>query len=400
MSDKPIPDWHPQDPSVLHDQRRAYDEMRERCPVAHSDFLDWSIFRHEDIVSVLSDPETYSSASKRRAVPNGMDRPEHTVYRRALEPYFDREQMAAFEPRCRRIAADIVQALLARDEVEFVSEFAEPFSLETLCAFLGWPRATWEQLSGWTHGNQQAALSRDREAGKALALAFVGYVKEALQVRRETGVETFDDITGSLMMTEDITARLMMTEVAGEPLSDDDIVSVLRNWTAGHGTVAAALGILVLYLAEQQDVQQQLRGEPALLPAAIDEILRADGPLVANRRTTTREVEIGGRTIGAGEKLSLIWIAANRDGRVFDDPDAVRFHHDHKANIRDRGGDNLVFGAGIHDCLGAPLARLEMRVAMEELLNRTSRIELAGTQPPSRGVYPSNGLEALKIRLS
>jgi cytochrome P450 len=164
--------------------------------------------------------------------------------------------------------------------------------------------------------------------------------------------------------------------------------------------VAATLGILALYLAEHQDVQQQLRDEPALLPAAIDEILRGDGPLVANRRTTTREVEIGGRTVGAGETLTLIWIAANRDGRVFDNPDTVRFHQDHETNIRDRGGNNLVFGAGIHDCLGAPLARLEMRVAMEELLNCTRRIEHTGTQPPSRGVYPSNGPEALKIRLS
>lgn len=389
MSDKPAADWDPRDASVLRDQRQAYDEMRERCPVAHSDFLDWSVFRHEDIVSVLADPETYSSTSKRRAVPNGMDAPEHTFYRRALEPCFDSEQMAAFEPRCRRGAAEMVQDLLTRDEVEFVSEFAQPYSVETLCAFLGWPQDAREQLGGWIHGNQQAALAHDREAGKTLALAFIGYVNDALRVRREAGIETFDDIT----------AGLMMTEVEGEPLSDDDIVSVLRNWTAGHGTVAAALGILALYLAEHRGVQQQLRDRPELLPAAIDEILRADGPLVANRRTTTRDVEIGGRTISAGETLTLIWIAANRDGRVFDDPDAVHFHHNHETNIRDRGGDNLLFGAGIHDCLGAPLARLEMRVAMEELLNRTSRIELAGTQPPSRSAYPSNGLETLKIHL-
>ncbi|CAN5500260.1 cytochrome P450 [soil metagenome] len=390
MSDKPAADWDPRDASVLSDQRSAYDEMRERCPVAHSDFLDWSVFRHKDIVSVLADPETYSSASRRRAVPNGMDAPEHTLYRRALEPCFDREQMATFEPRCRSGAVEMVQDLLTRDEVEFVSEFAQPFSVETLCAFLGWPQDTREQLSVWIHDNQQAAFSHDRETGKTLALAFIGYVKDALRVRRETGVGTFDDITASLMMTE----------VEGEPLSDDDIASVLRNWTAGHGTVAAALGILALYLAEHQDVQQQLCDEPALLPAAIDEILRGDGPLVANRRTTTREVEIGGRTVGAGETLTLIWIAANRDGRVFDNPDTVRFHQDHETNIRDRGGNNLVFGAGIHDCLGAPLASLEMRVAMEELLNCTSRIEHTGTQPPSRGVYPSNGPEALKIRLS
>jgi cytochrome P450 len=389
MSEKPTVDWDPRDPSILADQRRAYDEMRERCPVAHSDFLDWSVFRHEDIVSVLADPETFSSASRRRAVPNGMDAPEHTLYRRALEPCFGSEQMAVFEPHCRRITARLTEALLGHDEVEFVSEFAQPFSVETLCAYIGWPEDSREQLSNWIHNNQQAALAHDRESGRTLALEFTGYVNDALRVRRETGIEASDDIT----------AILMKTEVDGEPLSDDDIVSILRNWTAGHGTVAAALGILVLYLAEHQDVQQQLRAEPALLSAAIDEILRVDGPLVANHRTTTRKVEIGGRAIEAGENLTLMWIAANRDGRVFDDPDTVRFHRNHEANLRDRGGDNLLFGAGIHDCVGAPLARLEMRVALEELLNRTSRIELADTKSPSRSVYPSNGLETMRIRL-
>jgi cytochrome P450 len=102
-------------------------------------------------------------------------------------------------------------------------------------------------------------------------------------------------------------------------------------------------------------------------------------------------VEIAGRTIAAGEKLSLNWIAANRDGRTFADPDAVRFDRD--------PGDNLLFGAGIHDCLGAPLARLELRVALEELLARTTTIGLGTTEPPRRDAYPSNGFEALPVRL-
>ncbi|PZR94779.1 MAG: cytochrome P450 [Candidatus Chloroheliales bacterium] len=380
MNYHPNPDWGPRDISVLGDQRRAYDEMRERCPVAYSDFLDWSLFRHQDIISVLADAETYSSASKHLAVPNGMDPPEHTQYRSVLEPYFRPEQMMAIEPQCRRIAVDLLQAFLARDEVEFISEFAQPFLFKTLCTFLGLSSETWENLRGWTHGNQEAAFSQDREAGAALAREFAGYVTEALRVRREAGVDANNDLISSLMVT---TAE-------GAALSDEEIVSLLRNWTAGQGTVAAALGILVYYLAEHADVQQQLRREPTLLPAAIDEILRADGPLIANRRTTTHDVEIGGRKIGAGEKLSLNWIAANRDGRAFDDPDAVRFE-------RDPGG-NLLFGAGIHYCLGAPLARLEMRIAMEELLTRTTTIEPGATEPLRRDVYPSNGFQALPVR--
>lgn len=154
--------------------------------------------------------------------------------------------------------------------------------------------------------------------------------------------------------------------------------------------MVAALGNLVFSLAEHADMQQRLRREPALLPAAIDEMLRADGPLVTNRRTTTRDVAIGGRKIGAGEQITLNWIAANRDERAFDDPDAVRFDRDPMGN--------LLFGAGIHNCQGAPLARLQMKVALEELLTRTTAIEL-GTAPPSRDAYASNGFRSLPVRL-
>jgi cytochrome P450 len=383
MSNHPTPDWDPRDIVVLGDQRRVYDEMRERCPVAYSDFLDWSLFRHEDIVNVLADPETYSSASKRRAVPNGMDPPEHTRYSRALAPYFQPDQMTAIEPGCRRIAVDLLTALLARGaaEVDFVPAFAQPFPIKTLCTFLGWPPETWEDLRGWTHGNQEVAFSQDREKGAALAREFTGYVMEALRVRREAGGHRPDDLT----------SRIMELTVNGARLSDEDIVSLLRNWTAGQGTVAASLSILVYYLAGHADMQQQLRREPALLPAAIDEILRADGPLVANRRSTTRAVEIAGRKIDAGEKLSLNWISANRDGRTFDDPDVVRLDRNPE--------DNLLFGAGIHYCLGAPLARLEMRVALEELLARTTMIELGAGDLPRRHIYPSNGFGELPIRL-
>jgi cytochrome P450 len=381
VSDQPTYDWDPRDVSVLRDQRAAYDEMRERCPVAHSEFLGWSLFRHQDIVSVLADPDTYSSVSNHRAVPNGMDPPEHTRFRSVFEPCFGPEQMAALEPSCRRIAVDLVRPLLPRDEVDFVTEFAQPFCLKTLCTFLGWPPEIWGDLRDWTHGNQDVAFSHNKEAGAALAREFAGYAMEALRVRREAGGVTRADLTTSLMATT----------VEGAPLSDEDIVALLRNWTAGHGTVMAALGNLVFFLAEHADMQQRLRREPALLPAAIDEILRADGPLVANLRTATRGVTIGDRKIGAGEKLSLIWIAANRDGGAFDDPEVVRFD-------RDPGG-NLLFGAGIHACQGVPLARLQMRVALEELLAGTTAIELGTAAPTRKDVYPSDGFGSLPVRL-
>ena len=342
-------DWDPKSDAVLRDQRAAYDEMRERCPVAYSNFLGWSLFRHEDIVRVLNDPDTFSNAvSRHRSVPNGMDPPEHTEYRRIIESYFRPERMDAFEPQCRKIAANLVQSLLERDEIELISEFAHWFSVRVQCSSLGWPAEMYEPLSVWTRKNYKATLAEDRAAMAKIASEFAGYVVGLLQVRRAAGAQASDDVTTSLLRQQ----------VGGRPLRDEEIVSILRNWTVGEvGTISAAVGILVQYISGHADLQQRLRAEPSLLPAAIEEILRIHGPLVANRRITTRPVEIGGRKIGAGERISLIWISANRDGRVFEDPEAFRLDRDPAAN--------LLYGAGIHVCPGAPLARMEMRVAME-----------------------------------
>ncbi|WP_300339383.1 cytochrome P450 [Accumulibacter sp.] len=376
-------DWDPKSDAVQRDQRAAYDGMRERCPVAYSDFLGWSLFRHQDIVRVLNDPDTFSNAvSRHLSVPDGMDPPEHTEFRRMIMPYFRPERVDAFEPQCREIAANLLQSLLERDELEFIADFAHWFAVRIQCASLGWPLEMCEPLRLWTQKNHQATFARDRQAMTEIAREFEGYVHQLLQSRRAAGAQAGDDITSSLLRQE----------VQGRPLRDEEIVSVLRNWTVGEvGTISAALGILVHYLSQHPDLQQQLRAQPSLLPAAIEEILRIHGPLVANRRITTRPVEIGGRTIAAGERLSLIWISANRDGRVFEDPEAYRADRDQ--------AENLLYGAGIHVCPGAPLARMEMRVAMEELLGRTTGIAPIPAKPPTAAVYPGSGFATLNLRI-
>ena len=379
MNEEQHDDWNPLGESTLEDQRRAYDEMRERCPVAHSEFMGWSLFRHEDVAAVLANSESYSNVSRFLAIPNGMDPPIHGKYRQALAPNFDQEQMTKVEPRVREIAATLLGSISPGSEVEFIDSFATPFALKSLCAMLGWPERLWECLGGWVHGSQQAAFSKDSAAGKALASLFSEHVKANLNMRRAIPSDT----------TADATDALLATEVDGTRLDDDQIVSILRNWTAGHGTVAAGLGILVLHLAQDIELQQRLRNNPALIPAAVEEILRADGPLVANPRTTTQDVTIQGRSIPKGERLTLMWIAANRDPRAFDEPNSV--------NVERDTSDSLVWGQGIHVCQGAPLARLEMRVAIEELLSRTKRFELADNGAPQRAIYPSNGLATLPL---
>lgn len=380
MSESQQADWNPLDPLILQDQRRAYDEMRERCPVAHSEFMGWSLFRHEHIAAVLDDPETYSNASRFLAIPNGMDPPVHGRYRETLDSFFGQEQMAGIEPRAREIAAKLLVPLCAGKGGEFIDAFATPFAFRTMCAMLGWPEQLWECLGGWAHDNQVAAVSRAPGVGKALASLFSEHVKANLASHR-----------ASSSGVNDATDALLRAEVDGVPLDDDQIVAVLRNWAAGHGTVVAGLGNLILHLAQEPELQARLRRDPSLIPASIEEILRRDGPLVANPRTTTREVEIGGRTIPKGEKLALMWVAANRDPRAFEEPDAVR--------IERHAETAMVWGRGIHVCQGAPLARLEMRIALEELLARTKHFVFAG-DGPRRAVYPVNGPATLPLRLS
>lgn len=383
MNDDVPHDWDPKSPAVQLDQRSAYQAMGERCPVAHSDLLGWSLFRHADVLRALHDPETFSSVvSTHPAVPNGMDPPEHTHYRRIIDAYFQPDRLATFDPRCRQIAADLVGSVLEGGEVEFIEAFAHRYAVRVQCAFLGWPDELHEPMLHWTHKNDRARFAQDRTVTAKVAREFEGHVVDLLHARRAAGAQASDDVT----------SRLMHERIRDRPLRDDEIVSILRNWTVGEiGTISAAVGILVEYIAQHDELQLQLRARPSLLPDAIDEILRIHAPLAANRRVTTRAVEIGGRQIGAGERISLNWVGANLDSRVFEDPQAFRLDRDPTAN--------LLYGAGIHVCPGAPLARLELQVAMQELLARSMQIELIAQRPPTRALYPAIGLATLALRI-
>ena len=376
-------DWDPKSKEVMRDQRAAYDDMRNRCPVAHSDFLGWSLFRHEDVTRALEDHETFSNAVSRHLnVPNGMDPPEHTPYRSIIEPYFSPERMAAFEPACRAVAEKVARGLSGRGQVEFIAEVALPFATQVQCAFLGWPATLHERLARWTRKNHAATLAQDREAMSEIAREFENLIDHLIEDRlcAEAGPET------------DITAALMSDKVWGRTLSNEEVASILRNWTVGEiGTISASVGILVQYLAEHSELQSQLRFQPALLPPAIEEILRLHGPLVANRRVTTCPVEIGGKQIGKGERVSVNWISANRDEAVFDDPHSFRLDRDQSKN--------LLYGAGVHICPGAPLARLEMRLFMEYLLAHTDEITAVAKHPATHAVFPASGFATLPLRI-
>ncbi|HKX66590.1 MAG TPA: cytochrome P450 [Intrasporangium sp.] len=190
-----------------------------------------------------------------------------------------------------------------------------------------------------------------------------------------------------------MTTALLRDSVDGRPLTDAEIVSIVRNWTVGElGTIAASIGIVVEFLARRPDVVELLRDDPGATGTATDEILRIHAPLVANRRGTRRSVTIRGRRIQEDERVIVLWASANRDERVFGDPDEFRLDRD--------PGDNLLYGRGIHDCPGAPLARLELRVVVEALLATFPALALPAGGRRELGRYPGSGFSVLDVRLA
>jgi cytochrome P450 len=376
-----IPLWEPLAEEALADQRATYDRMRARCPVARSP-RGVTLFRHADVVAAAADPATFSSAvSERRQVPNSLDPPEHAAFRAVIDPFFAPDRMRALEPRVRACAHALVSSLPRGESWDAIRQFGYPFAVRAQVEWLGWHGAE-EALLDWMRQHHAASRSADRARLAAVAQAFDAIVSAEVQYRRGLGPDA----------PEDPTTELIRTRVNGLLLSDADIVSILRNWTAGDlGSLAAALGVVIHFLATHPDVQSALRAGSGDLARAIDEMLRIDDPFLVNRRAVTASTRVGGFELTAGTRVYLNWTSANRDEAVFGDPDAYR-PDAHAAS-------NLVYGTGIHACPGRPLATLELVVATETLLALTSRLELASDAAPERETYPVGGWRRLPVRL-
>ncbi len=432
------PDWEPDDPSLPNDQLVVYDDLRRRCPVAFSERHQWSLLRHGDVLAVARDHHNFSNVvSAHLSVPNGMDPPEHTPFRAAIDPFFDADSMGRFEPRCRAVARQLVENLANDSDIETMECLARPYAAQAQCAFLDWPASLQDWLIQWMCENRAAMFRQDREALSHLAEIFDHRLNELLDAHRHnqdihpnqdvtnrnTNRDTHDKYTNQDTHDSesnhdthdkrsnrdthhnesnipnnnpdthsDCTYRLLSVRIDSRPLTNREIISILRNWTAGEiGTIAASVGVLLAFLGREQSVQATLRASPERLPEAIDEILRIDGPLIANRRVVRNGCRLGDREIPASARLSLFWAAANRDEAVFPQPDKFKWD-------RPRA-DNLLYGAGVHVCPGAPLARLELQVILEEILRATRAVELSTERPPTRARFPSGGFEQVFVRL-
>lgn len=365
-------------------QRTEHDAARVRCPVAHQ-ANSWVVLGHAEVVAAATDPETFSSnVTTRRAIPNSLDGPEHTAYRAVVDRYLSEQRVADQEPQCRAHAAAIVDALPRNDTVETLAAIGAPYAVRSQSTWLGWPQDLEDDLVAWMRDNHAATRSGNRDRTAAVADRFDHMIRTLLEVRRGAPVT-------------DITGELMGETVHGRPLTDEEIVSILRNWTAGDlGSLAGSVGVIVHFLATTPTVQHEIRAlarvaDSAALEAAVEEMLRIDDPFVANRRVATRDVELGGQAIPAAGRVQLNWTAANRDPLVFGDPD----RYDPKGNA----DANLVFGIGPHVCPGRALTLMELRVITEELLARTTWIEPATDLPAVRDTPPAGGWALVPVVL-
>ena len=376
--------WKPLSETIQADQIAAYDRMREKCPVAHSRDLGWSIFRHADVLEVVRDYERFSNAAGRHlSVPNGMDPPQHVHFRRLVEHHLGSDAVHAFEPECRATAVKLIRRLPLEGYFEVMEDLAREFALRNQSGFLGWPESLHEPLRDWLRANHQAQRSGDRQALAEVAVRFDGYIRSLLAERRELGADA----------PEDVTTALLREEVHGRPLEEKEIVSIMRNWTVGElGTISASVGILLDYLARHHALQEELRETPERIPVAVDEILRIHPPLIANRRRTRCPVKIGDSQLPEDEKVTVIWAAANRDPRVFGNPDAYAPERN--------APHNLLFGAGIHACPGSELARMELTVLLETMLSELGPIEPVSGEAPVHAHYPAGGFDRVPLRLA
>ncbi|MDR7166858.1 cytochrome P450 [Nocardia kruczakiae] len=364
-----------------------FDRLRREAPVwfhpptAHSPGGDgfWVLSRYGDIVAAATDTTVFSSESgggrdgggttledMTLGVPVGallnmMDDPRHAKIRRLLAPSTTPRALRRIEDDLRRRAAGIVDAAVAKGECDFLTDVAAELPLQAVAELAGVPQADRHELMNWAnvtldYDGREVGEVDDRLA-RAQARMFA-YAADLLQRKRGApGADLLSVITHAL--------------VDGEPLTDAEqhlFLSLIV--AAGSETTRNSIALGAAALSESPQLWKQLQQDRTRLPAAVEEMLRWASSTPYNRRTATEDVWIGGHRIAAGDKVTLWWASANRDDSVFTDP--------HRFDITRNPNPHLAFGRGVHFCLGASLARMEMRVMFDALLDRVETLTPRG----------------------
>jgi len=398
--------YDPLDPLTREDPYPSYAALRREAPVYQVPSLGgvWAISRHADVVAVLHSPERFSSAAMAAAVRKpadlapadsageapdpaamsiiGADPPAHTRLRSIVSRAFTPRRIADLEPRVREIARDLLARFVPRGECDLVADYAVPLPVGVIAELLGIDRERYADFKRWSDAAMRAVFDSPspeeaEQLGQALA-EMNDYVEQAIAARRS---RPGDDLIGTLLRAESQEGALTADEVR---------LFVFTLLVAGNVTTTHLIGNAMLALLAHPGELARVTHTPALVPGLVEEALRYDAPVQLMLRTATRDVDIAGVTIPRGAIVAPLSGSANRDDRVFPDPDRFDVTRDSK--------DQLAFGHGIHFCLGAALARLEARVAFEELLPRIRDPIHADERVTWTNVLTLRGPTALRLR--
>ena len=357
--------FDPYDAEVGRDPYPHYARLRDEDPVHYSDTLGaWVLTRYDHVVNALRDWDNYSSAPLNGGVPGlrfliGSDPPDHTQLRRLVNRPFHPRAIADLEPRIREICSGLLDELLEHGTTggaDLIRHLGEPLPVVVIAELMGIPAERRDDFKRWSDA-MLGGLSPDfdRSAGAVAAMEMFAYFNEVIADRQ---VNPGDDLLSLLVSGK-------------EPLSNQELMMFcMLLLVAGNETTTNLISNGALALFQHPHALDRLRRDPSLIPAAIEEMLRYDAPVQSLWRVTTKNVELDGKTIPHGAQVIVSYGAANRDERHFRDAD--------KFLIDRHPTDHVAFGAGIHFCLGAPLARLEARIAWELVLERTRSLEPVG----------------------
>ena len=362
------------DPAYIADPYPIWDELRATCPVAHTERYggSWLTTTYEDVTRVARDPAVFSSRNvsvvpppddtEADVLPAGLppiqvDPPVHTWTRRLLLPWFSNDRVAAYEPYTRELCRELLDSFAAIGQADAAADYAKQIPMRVIGKMLGVPEDMSETFVEWVRSVLEFANDAPRRS-KAQIESTTYFLQEMEKRRHGSGT--------------DLISELLRSEVGGEPVPDEFILgTVALILIAGLDTTWSAMGSMLWHLATHPDDTKRLVDEPELLPIAIEEMLRAFSP-VTMARIAAEDVELHGCPVKEGDRVVLNFAAANRDPAAFPEADHV---------VIDRAVNrHLAFGAGIHRCAGSNLARMELRVALEEWLARipTFRLEDGG----------------------
>jgi len=386
--------FHLYNDELQDDPYPVIDRLRAECPVARSEAMGgfWVVTRYQDCRFVLQDPALFSSVQNivphtqmtalGPDIPTQIDPPDHGKYRQILNPLLSPRVVAAVEPRMRALATELIDGILAAGRCDFLADFAVPFPSLIFVPLMGLPESDLDTFLGWKNKilhTTDAALRA--EVFNTVNAELQAYFTAVFQERRGR-TDPGDDVIGRLVQARFDGDRLLTLE--------EFVGMACLLWGAGLDTVTAQLSLAIHHLAAHRDLRDELAADLALIPTAVEELMRFDS-LVNDCRKATADVQIGGQTIKAGDMVMVMYGAAGRDPEQFPDP--------YRIDFRRYPNRHFGFGGGIHRCAGSHLARVELRVAMEEIHTRMPRYALDPGRPVQRHFGYVRGLDSLHLVL-